>query len=131
MEFVLLPLAIVLLFYFILLKPMMDSQKKHRNNIAGLEVGDEVLTTGGFFAIVLEIETQDQGPPVIMLEVAPGVELEGTPAAITEVNPRGRPDDEAETEDDVDAMDEQSHPERLVAELPSATDDPPRREAAE
>jgi preprotein translocase subunit YajC len=111
MEFILLPLAIVLLFYFILLKPMMASQKKHRNLIANLDVGDEVLTTGGFFAIVLEIETQDEGPPVLMLEVAPGVELEGTPTAIAEVNPRGRPDGEAESEDDDVDMEEQQHPE--------------------
>jgi preprotein translocase subunit YajC len=133
MEFVLLPLAIVLLFYFILLKPQLASQKKHRDNIANLELGDEVLTTGGFFAIVLEIETQDQGPPVIMLEVAPGVELEGTPIAIAEVNPRGRPEDEDDVDDmdDVDDLDEQPHPEPLVSELPTATDEPSRRKAAE
>ena len=122
MEFVLLPLAIVLLFYFILLKPMIDSQKKHRSNIANLEIGDEVLTTGGFFAIVLDIETQDDGPPVIVLEVAPGVELEGTPGAVAEVNPRGRPEDEdgaGETDDEADA------------ERPDAVDEPARIEAAE
>lgn len=106
MEFVLLPLAIVLLFYFILLKPMLDTQKKHRGNIANLEIGDEVLTSGGFFAIVLDIETQDEGPPLIILEVAPGVELEATPAAISDVNPRGRPDDD--TDDDTAEDDERT-----------------------
>ena len=100
MEFVLLPLAIVLLFYFILLRPVLNAQRKHRSNIANLEVGDEVLTTGGFYALVLEIDTQSEGPPVIVLEVAAGVELEATPAAISEVNPRGRPDeDEADLEE--------------------------------
>jgi preprotein translocase subunit YajC len=98
-EFVLLPLAIVALFYFILLKPMLESQKRHRRNIANLEVGDEVLTTGGFYATVTAIETQEAGPPVILLEVAPDIELEGTPAAIQEVNPRGRPDDPSEDPD--------------------------------
>ena len=103
MEFVLLPLAIVALFYFILLKPMLESQKRHRRNIANLEVGDEVLTTGGFYAIVTAIETQEAGPPVILLEVAPDIELEGTPAAIQEVNPRGRPDDAPEDSADPDS----------------------------
>ena len=103
MEFVLLPVAIVLLFYFMLLKPQLDRQKRHRSNIADLEVGDEVLTAGGFFATVLDIETQDDGPPVIILGVAPGVELEATAAAIAEVNPRGRPEDEgADWADDAD-----------------------------
>ena len=110
MEFVLLPLGIVLLFYFILLKPMLDGQKRHRKNMADLDIGDEVLTTGGFFAIVLDIETQEDGPPLIILEVAPGVELEGTPSAIAEVNPRGRPDaedgeDDPQDDDAEDARD--------------------------
>lgn len=124
MEFVLLPLAIVLLFYFILLKPMIDAQKKHRGNIANLNIGDEVLTSGGFFAIVLDIETQDDGPPVIVLEVAPGVELEGTPAAIAEVNPRGRPDDDED--DDASDADDETETDRHAA-----FDEPARIEAAE
>lgn len=131
MEFVLLPIAIVLLFYFILLKPMLDAQKKHRSNIANLDVGDEVLTTGGFFAIVLDIETQADGPPLIILEVAPGVELEGTPAAISEVNPRGRPEEEDdEVADDGEDLDdaEDDEPE---SDRPAARDEPARIEAAE
>ena len=125
MEFVLLPIAIVLLFYFILLKPMIDTQKKHRQNIASLDVGDEVLTTGGFFAIVLEIETQDDGPPIIVLEVAPGVELEGTPGAIAEVNPRGRPSDDEDDDDGVPA------PADTESEGRSAASQPARIEAGE
>jgi preprotein translocase subunit YajC len=116
MEFVLLPLAIVLLFYFILLRPVLNAQRAHRSNIANLDVGDEVLTTGGFYAVVLEIETQDDGPPVIVLEVAPGVELEGTPAAISEVNPRGRPDDDGDDDAEGDG---------------APSDEPARIEAAE
>lgn len=125
MEFVLLPTAIVLLFYFILLKPMLDAQKKHRGNMAKLDIGDEVLTTGGFFAIVLDIETQEDGPPIIVLEAAPGVELEATPAAIAELNPRGRPEDEdeADTEDPDDDLTE--------TDPPAALDEPARIEAAE
>jgi preprotein translocase subunit YajC len=88
-EFVLLPLSIVALFYFILLRPVLSSQKRHKQNIARLEIGDEVLTTGGFYAIVNAIESQEDGPPLIVLEVADGIEIEGTPAAIQSVNPRG------------------------------------------
>jgi len=98
-EFVLLPLAIVALFYFILLRPVINAQKQHKQNIARLDVGDEVLTTGGFYAIVNAIETQDDGPPLILLEIADGIEIEGTPAAIQSVNPRGAPiEDDAITD---------------------------------
>ena len=94
MEFVLLPLAIVALFYVILLRPVINAQKQHKRNIARLDIGDEVLTTGGFYAIVNDIETQEDGPPLILLEIADGVEIEGTPASISSVNPRGAPLDD-------------------------------------
>jgi preprotein translocase subunit YajC len=100
MEFVLLPLAIVALFYFILLRPVLTSQKQHKQNIARLEVGDEVLTTGGFYAIVNAIESQEDGPPMIMLEIADGIEIEGAPTAIQSVNPRGAPLDRDTASDD-------------------------------
>ena len=82
MEFVVLPLGIVLLFYFILLRPVMKQQRKHRRDISALDVGDEVLTSGGFYATVAEINSREDGPLEIVLEVAPGVRLRGTPAAV-------------------------------------------------
>ena len=85
MEFVLLPLGIVLLFYFILLRPVLNQQKQHRRDISALEVGDEVLTAGGFYATVREINTTVDGPIEIVLEVAPGVRLRGTPGAVERV----------------------------------------------
>ena len=100
MESFLLPLGIVALFYFILLRPVLTSQKQHKQNIARLEVGDEVLTTGGFYAIVNAIESQEDGPPMILLEIADGIEIEGTPTAIQSVNPRGAPLDKDAASDD-------------------------------
>ena len=47
MEFLLLPIAIVVLFYFMLLKPQLDRQKQLRTNIADLKIDDEILTAGG------------------------------------------------------------------------------------
>lgn len=85
MEFVLLPLGIVLLFYFILLRPVLNQQKKHRRDISALEVGDEVLTNGGFYATVREINTREDAPLEIVLEVAPGVRLRGVAAAVDSV----------------------------------------------
>ncbi|MPZ98839.1 MAG: preprotein translocase subunit YajC [Dehalococcoidia bacterium] len=85
MEVVVLPLIIVFLFYFILLRPVIDQQKKHRSDISSLEIGDEVLTTGGFFATVSEINTTEEGPVEIALEAAPGVVLRGTSLAVQQV----------------------------------------------
>ena len=53
------------------------------------KVGDEVLTSGGFYAVVKSIQTQDTGPSSIIFELASGIEVEGTAIAIDTVNPRG------------------------------------------
>jgi len=78
-------IAVVGAFYFILLRPVMQQQRKRRAQMSSLDVGDEVLTTGGFFATVIDIQTADEGPMIIQLEAAPGVVLRATPAAIESV----------------------------------------------
>jgi len=78
-------IAVVGAFYFILLRPVMLQQRKRRAQMSSLEIGDEVLTTGGFFATVIDIQTADEGPMIIKLEAAPGVVLRATPAAIDTV----------------------------------------------
>ena len=88
MEFFVALLFVVAAFYFILLRPVMRQQRRRRSDLAALDVGDEVLTTGGFYATVRAIHTMEEGPQEIMLEVAPGVELRATPDAIQNVTTR-------------------------------------------
>ncbi|MDA0256585.1 MAG: preprotein translocase subunit YajC [Chloroflexi bacterium] len=88
MEVVLALTVVVFAFYFILLRPVIAQQRRQRRDIAGLAEGDEVLTTGGFYARVREIRTQDDGPMLILLEAAPGVVLRATPHAIEKVSER-------------------------------------------
>jgi preprotein translocase subunit YajC len=85
MEIVILPIVLVVLFYFILLRPVINQQRQQRRDISDLEVGDEVLTTGGFYATVREIERREDGSMEILLEAAPGVSLRGTPGAIQQI----------------------------------------------
>ncbi len=87
MEFFIALLFVVAAFYFILLRPVMHQQRRRRRDLAALDVGDEVLTTGGFYATVRAIRTMEDGPQEIMIEVAPGVELRATPDAIQSVTP--------------------------------------------
>ena len=101
MEFFVALLFVVAAFYFILLRPVMTQQRKRRRDLAALDVGDEVLTSGGFYATVRAIRTMDEGPQEIMLEVAPGVELRATPDAIQHVTPRD--DDGDASADETDA----------------------------
>lgn len=46
---------IVLMFYFLLIRPQKKEQKKMQAMLSTLEVGDCVLTTSGFYGIVIDI----------------------------------------------------------------------------
>lgn len=88
---ILIVIFIVAAFYFILVRPVVQQQKRHKSDISGLQLGDEVLTTGGFYAIVREINTQDDRETEIVLEAAPGLLLRGTAAAVGSVTRRASP----------------------------------------
>ena len=81
-ESLLLLAAVVAAFYFILMRPVLQQQKQRRGDMSRLAIGDEVITSGGFYATVRDIQTREHGPVEITFEVAPGVLLRGTPEAI-------------------------------------------------
>jgi len=56
-------------------------------------VGDEVLTAGGFYAVVTEINTFENQPMEIVFELAPGIIVRGTTNAIASIVHRSHPDD--------------------------------------
>ena len=119
MDIVLVLVGVTAAFYFILLRPVLSQQKQQRRDISSLQIGDEVLTTGGFYATVTEINTFEDRPMEIVLEAAPGVMLRGTTAAISMVARRRLSDDppepdEVEAEEDDDEDDEEE--EDLVEE---------------
>ena len=47
------------LFYFMLVRPQKKEQKRFNEMMSGLEIGDAVLTTGGFYGIVIDITEED------------------------------------------------------------------------
>ncbi|MBR4145434.1 MAG: preprotein translocase subunit YajC [Lachnospiraceae bacterium] len=44
-----------LVFYFVLLRPQKKQQKQLDAMIAALEIGDSVLTTSGFYGVVIDV----------------------------------------------------------------------------
>ena len=127
MEGLLLPIALAGAFYFILLRPMLSQQKKRKATLADLDIGDEVLTTSGFFATVTDIVTPTSGPMRIHLELTEDVIVEATPDAVVSIVPVSE-DEDAEDEDaeDEDAEDEDAEDEDAEDEVadqePSAQD---------
>lgn len=62
--------AVVVIFYFMLILPQQRRTRAHRELVAGLKNGDEVMTIGGVIGTVRGV-TDDR----LKLEVASGVEL--------------------------------------------------------
>jgi preprotein translocase subunit YajC len=69
-------------FYFILLQPVLKTQKQQKKAVASLQIGDEVITSGGLIAEVKDVVTPVNGPTEIILEIAPGVRVRAVTDAI-------------------------------------------------
>lgn len=81
----LLPLIIIfILFWFILIRPQMKRQKEHRQLVAALAKGDEVVTTGGLLGRVTEA-----GESFLTVELADGVSVKVERHAVVRVMPKG------------------------------------------
>lgn len=71
-------------FYFILLRPVLDQQRKTKRDLLELQTGDEIVTTGGLIARVTDIRQPAQGPIELVLEIAPGVTVRALTTAMQE-----------------------------------------------
>ena len=75
--------AAVAAFYFILLRPVLKNQKDQRKAVRALQIGDEVVTTGGLIGEVIDIIQPAEGPTEIILEIAPTVRVRAVTDAIS------------------------------------------------
>jgi preprotein translocase subunit YajC len=68
----LLPFALVLaIFYFIILMPMKRRQQKVADFLAGLKVGDQVVTSGGIHGTITKV-----GDQALQLQIAERVRVD-------------------------------------------------------
>jgi len=49
-------LAIVAIFYFLIIRPKMQQEKKHRARLEGIKTRDEVVTAGGIIGEVVHVK---------------------------------------------------------------------------
>ena len=76
-------LGVMAAFYFIFIRPVRHEQKRVEGTIRDLRVGDEVITTAGFFARVKDIQTPEEGPVQLILELGNGLEVRALTSAIS------------------------------------------------
>ncbi len=80
----LMPIALIAVMYFFMIRPQMKRQKEHRAMLDKLAKGDEVLTNGGIAGVVT-----DMGENFITVEVADNVRIRIQKGAIANVLPKG------------------------------------------
>jgi preprotein translocase YajC subunit len=74
--------------YFLFYRPTVDAQRRARGVVAGLQVGDEVVTTSGFLGRVVAVTEPDDGPAVVSLDLGSGLIVRARVTAVAELLPR-------------------------------------------
>jgi preprotein translocase subunit YajC len=83
LNFIILPLMIVV-FYFLLIRPQQKRHKEHQAMLSKLGTGDEVVTAGGLLGRVVEV-----GDAFVTVEIADGVRIKVQRQQITQLVPKG------------------------------------------
>ncbi len=78
------PIALIAIFYFLLIRPQQKRAKEHKKLVEGLAKGDEVVTSGGIAGRVTDV-----GETFASVEVANNVEIRLQKSAVAQVLPKG------------------------------------------
>lgn len=82
-----LPLVgLVLLFYFLMIRPQQKRMKQHQQMIANLKRNDTVVLNSGVIGKVVRVEDKEIG-----VEIAQGVSVKVVKGMVSEVRVRGEP----------------------------------------
>lgn len=76
--------GMILIFYFILIRPQSKRAKEHRALVGGLSKGDEVVTNGGILGKITDVSEQ-----YVSVEIADNVQIKVQRAAVATVLPKG------------------------------------------
>ena len=79
-------IALVVLFYFLMIRPQQRRMKQHQLMISNLKRNDTVVLNSGMIGKVVRVEEKEVG-----LEIATGVTVKVVRAMISEVRARGEP----------------------------------------
>ena len=81
----LLPLVLMfVLLYFLMLRPQMKRAKEHKQMLATLQKGDEVITAGGTLGKVIKVSDN-----FVTVEIASQVEIQVQKPSIQTLMPKG------------------------------------------
>ena len=79
--------GMVAIFWFLLIRPQMRQQKQHREKVAGVKKGDQVVTAGGLVGKVTKVDDN-----YAEIEIAQGVKVKAVKSTIGDIiQPGGKP----------------------------------------
>jgi len=80
-------LGMVLIFWFLIIRPQMKRQKEHQAKVANLKKGDQVVTQGGLVGKVMKVDDT-----YAEIELAQGVRVKAVKQTIADlIEPGGKP----------------------------------------
>jgi preprotein translocase subunit YajC len=79
-------LVLLVLFYFLLIRPQQKRAKEHQAQIAAIKRGDTVVLSNGMIGKVTRVEDTELG-----VEIATGVTAKVVKAMVSDVRTRGEP----------------------------------------
>lgn len=75
---------IVVVFWFLLIRPQMKRNKEHRELVSGLSKGDEIVTAGGLLGRITAV-----GESFITVELADNLTVKVQKHSVSQVVPKG------------------------------------------
>lgn len=79
-------IALVALFYFLMIRPQQKRMKQHQQMLAALKRGDTVVLSSGMIGKIVRVEDKEVG-----VEVATGVTVKVVKSMIADVRAKGEP----------------------------------------
>ena len=79
-----LPIGLIVLFYFFLIRPQSKRHKQHKEMVAALQKGEEVVTTGGLLGKITNV-----GENFITLEISKDISIHVQKNSVQAVMPKG------------------------------------------
>ncbi|QMW23123.1 preprotein translocase subunit YajC [Sandaracinobacteroides saxicola] len=79
-------ILLFVIFWFLIIRPQQKRLKTHRDMVAAVARGDEVVTGGGLIGKVSKVTDTE-----VEIELAPTVKVRAVKSTLTSVTPKGTP----------------------------------------
>lgn len=77
-------LGILVLFYFLLIRPQWKRAKEQKQMVEALQRGDEVITNGGILGVIMNVSES-----YVIIEIAPNMEVTVLKSSVQTLLPKG------------------------------------------